>query len=99
MDKNEILKKSRRDNRNCDEWQKSIMLKGYRFATIVTAILLGILCIARQDIIFLIVIIIMSLCRDIYGAIRMRRKVDIVLVIFDVLFCAVWVYNYVKGVL
>jgi len=98
MNKDEILEKSRRENSNGDEWQKDVALKGYRVAGIATAILLGIFCIAKHDIGYLIVIWLGDLFRSIYNAVKFKRVADFILVIVEVVLCVIWIYNYVRGV-
>ncbi len=96
LDKDEILARNRKDNSCGDERQKDVLLRGYRFSMIVAVVLLGVLCLLKEDLTYLIVINIMSMCRDMYSAIKMRRKCDIVLLIVDLLACAAFIYFHIE---
>lgn len=98
MNKNEILEKSRRENSNGDEWQKDVALKGYRLAGIATVILLGVFCIVKHDVGYLIIIWLGDLFRSTYCAVKFKRVADVILVIVEIVCCAVWIYNFIRGV-
>ncbi len=98
MNRDEVLERSKRENRSGDEWQKDINLKGYRFSLIAACILLALFCFIKKDASYLIVMGFMNLFRSLYCAFKFKRAVDIILVIVEAVFCFVCIYNSVQGI-
>ena len=97
MDKNEILAKSRNENKNGDEWQKDVFIKAYRFSSIAAAVLLGAFCLIKQDAGYLILMFLMNFFKSFYCAIRLKRKIDIVLVLVEAVCCILLIVMYISG--
>lgn len=96
MDKNDILEKSRNENRNGDEWQKDVAIKAYRFSSIATAVLLGVFCIVNHDAGYLIVLLLMNFFRSFYSVFKLKRRLDVILVLVEAVCCILLIIMHIS---
>jgi len=79
VDKKEILEKSRRENDRGDEYEKDIMLKGFKFSWAVTAVFLVFFSFYKSyDKSYIIILTAMGLSYNLYNAIKMKTKTNII---------------------
>lgn len=87
MDKNEILEKSRQENKKSDELEKDVNIKASRIAMLVAAILLGVFIFIEDNNSYLIILDSMCCALWCYKACRLKQKSDIILaVIWSIIF-------------
>lgn len=78
MNKDEILEKSRKENDKGDEYEKDIMLKGFKFSfAVTTAIVAFFLFYKLHDYSYIIILTAMGLSYNLYNAIKIKSKTNI----------------------
>lgn len=101
MDKNEVLEKSRNENKKGDEYEKNVTTTGLRIAVIVTAIVCFILYSANDgDVSYWLIIVVMEFVLSLYKAIKLKTKYNIISTIVDLILLGVLTASYLssKGV-
>lgn len=78
MDKNEILEKSRQENKKFDELEKDINIKAFRIAVLVAVILLGVFIFIEENNSYLIILDSMCGALWCYKACKLKKKSDII---------------------
>lgn len=103
MNKDEILEKSRRENKNQDEFDKQVVLEGSRAGIVVAAILATIFLLVQiymdggMNYGMYGMLFAMMASMSVVKAIRIKRKYDIALAVFHtgfaLLLCCAHLYN------
>ncbi len=96
MDKKELFEKSRRENERADEYEKDIMLKGFKFSFAVTAVFVVFFSFYKSyDKSYIIILTAMGLSYNLYNAIKMKSKSYIIATVIWSIAFVIYIILYV----
>lgn len=100
MNKDEILAKSRSENKNADEREDSIKKNAYLISTIVGIIVCSIFYIIEDNITYFIIWFSMNCAAEIYQAIKLKKVYNIIIVVISLVALGLLIAAYLsnKGV-